>query len=191
MSSGPEPIHVDYSPKLGDYLKATMVEAATSPANAALAGAFFSMGIFLILNDDPLGWTSMALGLLSITSLYSAPYICWNARRRADLMLSHRRLTADGSGIRIETGTSNVELTWSTFRKVRQQRDSFVLDYGTGVALMIPTRSFTPEDIAAFRALADGAGRLDTSPRWPRTIIGIALGICIVVIGLLVVASMA
>ena len=191
MSDAPEQIRTEYELTLGDHLRAIVMESLGSRVASALAGSLVVMGIFLIVNDDWLGWLSVGLGLLAITGLYNAPVIWWAVHRRADLMLGRRQLVADGAGIRITGPTSNVELTWGTFRAVRVRRDGIVLDYGTGFALLIPTRSFTPAAVDAFRALARQAGKLDTSPRWTRTAVGLTVGIGLTVAAMLAVANMA
>jgi len=149
------------------------------------------MGLFLILRNDPIGWVSVVFGLLIITGLIAIPFIWWAVRRRKDLLLSRRQLTVDGSGIRIVTPITNVEQTWSTFRTVREQFDGFVLDYGTGASLLIPTRAFAKSDLDTFRLLADQAGKLDTSPRWRSTVVGALLGAGMVILGLLAIANLA
>jgi len=106
-------------------------------------------------------------------------------------LLSQRQLTVDGSGIRIMTPMTNVEQTWSTFRTVREQFDGFVLDYGTGVLLLIPKHAFAEGDLDTFRMLAEQAGKLDTSPRWRSTVFGILLGAGIVILGLVAIANTA
>jgi hypothetical protein len=191
VSDGPRAIEADYELTVGDLLRASVIESLGSPVSSAVAGSLVFMGIILIVNDDPLGWYSVGLGLVVITGLFNAPFTWWAARRRGDLVVGHRELVADASGIRIAARTSKVELTWDAFRSVRVHRDGLVLHHGTGLMLFIPTRSFTPAAIEAFRALAARAGKFDSSPRWPRTVGGIAIGVGITVAALLVIVNMA
>ena len=106
-------------------------------------------------------------------------------------MLGRRQLVADASGIRITAPTSKVEITWDAFRAVRVRRDGLVLDHGMGLMLLIPTRSFTPAAVEGIRALAERAGKLDVSPRWPRTVVGLAVGAGITVAAMLALANSA
>jgi YcxB-like protein len=187
----PEAIRTNYELTIGDLLRAAVIESLTSRVSSAVAGSLVFMGIILIVYDDPLGWFSVGLGLVVITGLYNAPFTWWAARRRADLVVGHRELVADASGIRITAPTSKVELIWDAFRSVRVRRDGLVLHHGTGLMLFIPTRSFTPAAVEGFRALAARAGKLDSSPRWPRTVVGIVIGVGITVAALLAIVNMA
>jgi hypothetical protein len=184
-------INTEYTLDLADYVRSSIINSAGSWANAAVASALVAMGLFLILRNDPIGWVSVVFGLLIITGLIAIPFIWWAVRRRKDLLLSERHLTVDGSGIRIVTPTTNVEQTWTTFRTVREQFDGFVLEYGTGVSLLIPKHAFSEGDLDTFRVLADDAGKLDTSPRWRSTVFGILLGAGMVIVGLIAIANLA
>jgi hypothetical protein len=184
-------IYTEYSLELGDYVRSSIINSAGSWANAAVASALVAMGLFLIVRNDQIGWVSVIFGLLIITGGMTIPIIWWAARRRKDLLLSQRQLTVDGSGVRIVTPNTNVEQSWSTFRTVREQSDGFVLDYGTGVSMLIPKHAFAEGDLDTFRMLADEAGKLDTSPRWRSTVFGILLGAGMVIVGLVAIANTA
>jgi YcxB-like protein len=190
-SDGPEAIRAEYELTIADLLRATVIATLGSRVSAAVAASVFVAGAFLIANDDPFGWFAVGLGLLVITGLYNAPFIWWAALRQADLVVGRRQLVSDASGIRITAPTSKVEMTWDAFRTVRVRRDGLVLHHGTGFTLFIPTRSFTPAAVDTFRALAERAGKLDTSPRWPRTAVALAIGVGITVAAMLALANMA
>jgi hypothetical protein len=88
VSDGRRAIEADYELTVGDLLRASVIESLGSPVSSAVAGSLVFMGIILIVNDDSLGWLSVALGLVVITGLFNAPFTWWAARRRGDLVVA-------------------------------------------------------------------------------------------------------
>jgi hypothetical protein len=170
------PIIVDYRPTTGDYVKTAVASASRSVVMVAIGTSLVGIAIIPVLNGDLVSWLTLLLGLTFVSGLYVVPFIWWAVQRCPDLMLTSQRLTVDAWGVRTEMATVKTEQARPTFRRVREVRSGFVLDYGTGANAVIPKRAFDPATLVRFRELASGAGKLDRSPRWRPTVVGMVLG---------------
>jgi hypothetical protein len=185
------PVQLDYRPTLSDYVKTAVVSATRSVAAVALGSYLVGIAILPLVGGDVGSWVTLFIGLTLITGLYVVPFIWWTIRRRPDLMLGPHRLTVDAWGVRSETATVRMEQAWPTFRRVREVAGGFLLDYGTGANALIPGHAFDATTVVRFRQLAAGAGKLDRSPGWRGTVVGITLGGTATVAFILIVTATA
>ncbi|MGH9419846.1 MAG: hypothetical protein ACRD3J_07735, partial [Thermoanaerobaculia bacterium] len=122
------PIHAEYAPTIGEYIRAHAGAARSSVGTVAFGTALLILGIFdLVLPQDPVASLLILAGLALMSGYYIVPFIWWSAHRRPDLLLGAHELTADVSGLRIKTATTSIEQEWSTFRDVREQPADFIM----------------------------------------------------------------
>ena len=191
MEAGSAQVSINFRYTLGDYLLGTLIGNAVSFGNAAFGSFITTAGVVLLLQDNPSGWVSVLIGATVLSGIYTVPFTWLAVRQRRDLFLGPRHVAIDSSGLRVESDIAKVEQTWATFRRVQQRPDGFVLDYGAGVALLIPNHALGAHDAANLRQLADRAGKLDTSPPLQRAVRGVLVGCAALIATIAVVVAIA
>ncbi len=175
-------LDVRYSLRARDLLEPGAAGSRHSMITA-LFGFFLVFGsVFPILMGD---WTVIGFVLFAVgfvTGLIPGAIMAFMAGRRPDLLSLEQRVVIDGEGVRMASERATSTSTWSLFKRVRETRTAFLLDFGTGAATFVPKRALDAREQATLVAIAMDAGKMDHRSSWYWPAVGVGLGVIVTVI---------
>jgi ADP-ribose pyrophosphatase len=118
-----------------------------------------------VLMGDLLSVLGLLIGLALATGWAVAPFAWWQFRKRPDLIGAKTNLTADESGIEIDSPLAQGHVAWSTFRRVHDAGGCLLFDSAAGSVMVVPKRAFSPSELAAVYRLLDRNGLLPGGDR--------------------------
>jgi ADP-ribose pyrophosphatase len=113
-----------------------------------------------VLAGDLLSVLGLVVGVALVTGWAVAPFAWWQFRKRPDLIGATTNLTADASGIEIDSPLAQGHMAWSTFRRVRDAGGSLLFDTAAGSVMIVPKRAFSPSELGSVYRLLDRNGLL-------------------------------
>lgn len=166
---------------LGDVVWSS-VTLARSSVGAVAIGAFslVTATVGALLLADIWVVPIAIFGVSLVTGLFSAPFAWISVRNNRKAQLSVTEVTADASGITLQSRGSSSSSEWASYRRVSETGRAFLLDPGTGLVLIVPKRGVAEPILTAFRRFMADAGLLNRSSRRQRTLrwlTGVAVGI--------------
>ena len=161
---------------------------AVAAANrfSKLAAVFAALGIvltaFAISTGDPTWPVPALLGIGFSTGIGPGLISAWAYGRRPEVAQAEVRFEADDKGVRTTTPMTTSTATWALFKRIRETRDAFILDYGSGAGTFVPKAALGADGVAVLRGLASAAGVLALDWSWRLPGIGALVGVAMLAI---------
>ena len=157
-------VHFRFVPTMAAYVRLNVALVRRSWGARLLAGFIVGSGLVTWRAGAVEGAAFILFGLLLASGYFVAPFLWFAIRRRRDLLLAAIDVSADTTGVTFARPTSTTTNAWSVYRRVRETRDAFLLDPGTGSSGFVLKRDADPAAIDRFRTLLEQAG-FDLRPR--------------------------
>ena len=160
-----DPVTVSYGLTQREVVGASVSMARRSTGIRVLGLLVIVITGIAVLMGDLLSVLGLLLGLALATGWAVAPFAWWQFRKRPDLIGATTNLTADASGIEIDSPLAHGHMAWSTFRRVHDAGGCLLLDSAAGSVMVVPKRAFSPSELATVYRLLDRNGLLPKGDR--------------------------
>ena len=158
-------VTVSYGLTRGEVVGASVSMARRSIGIRLLGLFVVAITGIAVLMGDLLSVLGLLIGLALATGWAVAPFAWWQFRKRPDLIGATTNLTADESGIEIDSPLAQGHVAWSTFRRVHDAGGCLLFDSAAGSVMVVPKRAFSPSELAAVYRLLDRNGLLPGGER--------------------------
>ena len=189
-----EPIELRFTtqPTSSDFVAnaaAMMRRSAVTLVTGAFATTVAAITLYL---GDLVGVFLLVAGLSMLTGLLMVPFVWFAIRQRRDLVLASVDVEADADGLTMTTARASSRQAWSVYRDVRETSRAFMLNTGTGAAILLAKRGMDADQVRAFRELLARVGLIRPRSAFDRVrpalwvALGAVLGIGLIVAPLLI-----
>jgi hypothetical protein len=120
-----------------------------------LSGLIYLAGVILTFRGSAGDYLGIALAVLAVVFPEAFAVLVHLRSKRFGTLYTY---TLTDDVVRVRTAVTNVEISWTMMKDVRERRADWSFRFSGGGSMSIPKDAFTPEQDAEWRAFAAARG---------------------------------